>query len=49
VDAIRISVGFFNTASEIARFCAAVEDLARYTPETIPARRMLTVLGQGDG
>ena len=49
LDAIRISVGFFNTAAEIARFCAAVEDLARYTPETIPARRMLTVLGQGDG
>ena len=32
LDAIRISVGFFNTADEIERFAAAVELLAATRP-----------------
>ena len=45
IDAIRISVGFWNTEEELERFCAAVELLASHTPETIPPRRTLTILG----
>jgi L-cysteine/cystine lyase len=45
IDAIRISVGFWNTEEELERFCAAVELLATHTPETIPPRRTLTILG----
>ena len=45
LDAIRISVGFFNTEEEIERLAAAVELLARHSPETLPPRR-LVILGQ---
>ena len=45
LDAIRISLGFFNTAAEVERFCRAVAELAGHTPESLPARRLL-VLGQ---
>jgi L-cysteine/cystine lyase len=46
LDALRISVGFWNTDAELERFAAAVELLAAHTPDTIPARRTLTILGQ---
>ncbi len=45
VDAIRISVGFWNTESELERFAEAVELLAAHTQETIPTRPALTILG----
>lgn len=45
LDAVRISVGFFNTDDELERFAEAVALLASHTPETIPARRTLTILG----
>ena len=48
IDAIRISVGFWNTEDELERFAAAVELLAGHTPETIAPRRTLTVLGSDD-
>jgi L-cysteine/cystine lyase len=48
IDAIRISVGFFNTEAEIERFAAAVELLASHTPETLPPRSRLPILGQVD-
>ena len=48
IDAIRISVGFWNTEEELERFAAAVELLAGHTPATIPPRRTLTVLGSDD-
>lgn len=43
LDAVRISVGFFNSEGEIERFASVVELLAKYTPETLPPRR-LTIL-----
>ncbi len=45
IDAVRISVGFWNTEEELERFAACVELLAAHTPETIPPRRTLTILG----
>ena len=49
LDAIRISVGFFNSEAEIERFATAVELLAANTPETLPPKPRLTILGQDDG
>jgi L-cysteine/cystine lyase len=48
LDALRISVGFFTTEDEIERVATAVELLAAHTPETLPQRPRLTILGQGD-
>jgi L-cysteine/cystine lyase len=45
LDALRISVGFFTSDEEIDRFCGAVALLAAHTPETLPPRRTLTILG----
>ena len=48
LDAIRISVGFFNTEAEIERFAGAVELLAEHTPDSLPPRSRLPILGQVD-
>ena len=45
VNALRISVGFFTTEDEIDRFVAGVRLLAAHTPESIPPRRTLTIVG----
>ncbi len=45
LDALRISVGFFNDAEELERFAEGVELLAAHTPATIPPRRSLAMLG----
>jgi len=45
IDAVRIGLGFFNTEDEVDRFADAVALLAAHTPETVPPRRRLTVLG----
>jgi len=45
-DAIRLSVGFFNTDEELERLAGVVELLAAHTPATLPPRR-LTILGNG--
>lgn len=47
IDALRISVGCFNSEAEVERFLGAVELLAAHTPETIPPRRTLTILSGG--
>jgi L-cysteine/cystine lyase len=44
VDALRISVGFWATEAELDRYIEAVRLLATHTPETIPARRTLSVV-----
>jgi L-cysteine/cystine lyase len=49
LDALRISVGFFTTAEEIERVATTVELLAGHTPESLPQRARLTILGQGEG
>jgi selenocysteine lyase/cysteine desulfurase len=43
--ALRASVGAWNTGEELARFARAVADLASHTPETLPRRPTLVVLG----
>ena len=45
LDALRISVGFFTSDDELERFAGAVELLAAHTPESIPPRRQLAMLG----
>jgi L-cysteine/cystine lyase len=45
LDAVRISVGFFNSEDELDRFGEAVALLAAHSPDTIPPRRTLTILG----
>jgi L-cysteine/cystine lyase len=47
VDALRISVGFWTTEEELDRFLEGVRLLAANTPESIPRRRTLTIVGQG--
>jgi L-cysteine/cystine lyase len=47
LDAIRISVGFFNTDGELRRFRDGVALLAEHTPETIPHRANIEVLRGG--
>ncbi len=49
LDALRISVGFFTTEDEIERVATAVELLAAHTPETLPQRPKLQIIGQGQG
>ena len=46
VNALRMSVGFWATEEEIDRFLDGVRLLAAHTPETIPPRRTLTIVGQ---
>ena len=46
LDALRISVGFFNSEEELERLAEAVELLAAHTPETLPPRRVLAILGE---
>lgn len=45
LDALRISVAFFTSDDELDRFADAVALLAGHTPETLPPRRTLTILG----
>jgi L-cysteine/cystine lyase len=47
LDAIRISVGFFNTDAELRRFRDGVRLVSEYTPETIPHRPRIEVLRGG--
>ncbi|MBA3876832.1 MAG: cysteine desulfurase [Anaerolinea sp.] len=47
LDALRISVGFFTSEEELDRFIGGVRLLAEHTPESLPARRILPILGEG--
>lgn len=47
IDALRLSVGFWNTEAELDRIAEVVELLARHGPDSLPSRRLL-VLGSDD-
>ena len=47
LEAVRISVGFFNTDGELRRFRDGVALVAAHTPETIPHRPTIQVLRGG--
>jgi len=49
LDAIRISVAWFNTRAELERFVGAVAELAAATPATLPERPTLVVLPADPG
>jgi selenocysteine lyase/cysteine desulfurase len=44
LNAVVASLGWFNTEDELDTFAAAVAELARYTPATLPRRPSLIVL-----
>ena len=46
MDALRASVGWFNSEAELDRFLETVEEVARHTPATFPRRAELTILDQ---
>jgi L-cysteine/cystine lyase len=45
LDAIRVSVAFFNTEDEIDQLVDCVGLLAAHTPDALPPRRRLTIVG----
>ncbi len=45
-DALRASVGWFNSEAELERFMDGVGEVARHTPDTFPRRAELTILGE---
>jgi selenocysteine lyase/cysteine desulfurase len=44
-DALRVSVGAWNRDDELERLTGRVAELARHTPESLPRRPSLTILG----
>lgn len=44
-DAVRLGVGFFSTTEELERLAATVELLAAHTPDDLPRRPRLAILG----
>jgi L-cysteine/cystine lyase len=44
LDAIRLSIGYYNSETELDRLVAAVAEVARHTPSTLPRRPELLVL-----
>jgi hypothetical protein len=37
-------VAWFNTEEEIDRFVSAVSEIAQFTPDTLPRKKMLDIL-----
>lgn len=46
-SALRVGVGCWTTTAELDRFAAAVAELAAHTPDTLPRKAPITVLGGG--
>ena len=44
LDAIRLSIGWWNTEDEVGRVADAVAELARHTPDTLPRRPTIAVI-----
>jgi L-cysteine/cystine lyase len=47
IDALRLSIGFWNTEAELDRVASVVEHVAGHTPATLPSRR-IAVLGSDE-
>ncbi len=47
-DLVRLSIGFFTTEEELRRVLDAVEEFARHTPATLPARPAIQFLERTD-
>ncbi len=47
LGAVRLSVAFFLTEDELERVATSIEEIAAHTPDTMPPRRTLAVLGEG--
>jgi L-cysteine/cystine lyase len=47
LDALRLSVGFFTSDEELERLIDCVALLAANTPQTLPPRRQLAIIGEG--
>lgn len=47
LDALRISVGWFNTEAELDVFVGAVAELAAHTPATLPRRPAMVIVPGG--
>jgi len=47
LDAVRLSVAFFNTEGELRRVLDAVEEIAAHSPATLPARPAIEFLELG--
>ena len=43
-DAVRLSIGWWNTDDELGRVADAVADLARHAPDTLPRRPAIAVI-----
>ena len=46
LDALRLSVGFFNTDDELDRVLDGIRLLATHDPESLPPRRTLPIFGE---
>ena len=44
LDAVRLSINYFNTDEELDRLAEAVAAIARHTPESLPQRPALVVV-----
>jgi L-cysteine/cystine lyase len=44
LDALRLSIGYFNTEAELDRVVATVAEIARHTPTSLPRRPELVIL-----
>ena len=49
LDAVRLSIGYFNTEAELDRLVSAVAETAAHTPATLPRRPELVVLSADQG
>lgn len=47
VDAVRLSIGFWNTEAELDRVAEVVETIARHTPDSLPSRRLMVLGSDG--
>lgn len=47
IDAVRLSIGFWNTEAELDRVAEVVETIAHHTPDSLPSRRLMVLGSDG--